>query len=143
MTTISRIGNRTAFTLVELMVAVTVITIGMVFVLGAFNQCLSSMTTAEKMVVACGLLEEKMPEIDAIYKEAHGAQPGEWDGDFEDEKYKDYSWSRKVWLFPDVKFGIGAILYLYLCKENVSVSWKQGKSIKDVSVQRIVRRKPE
>ena len=58
-----------AFTLVELMIAVAVIAVGMVFVLGAFSQCLSALTTARKMVTANYLLNGKLWESDLAIKQ--------------------------------------------------------------------------
>ena len=52
-----------AFTLVELLIAVAVIAVGMVFILGALSQCVSAFTTAQNMVTANYLLNKKIWEI--------------------------------------------------------------------------------
>ena len=48
--------RRAGFTLVELMIAVAIVAVGMVFVLGAFSQCLSALSSSEKTIKAAGLL---------------------------------------------------------------------------------------
>jgi len=137
----SRIGSREGFTLVELMAAVAVIAVGMVFVLGAFNQCLSSMTTAEKTVTACGLLNDRIYQIDFAYIQSNGSQEGSWSGGFQEEQHKGFNWTQVVQPVSQ-DFGNETIfVQVALNEEKVSIAWKQGSVVKDVSVTRYVRKK--
>lgn len=129
-----------AFTLVELMAAVAVIAVGMVFILGAFNQCLSSMNTAGKTVTAVGLMNDKLQHIDSEHIQNNGSQEGSWSGGFEQDRYQGFNWSQVV-RPVEQDFGNETVFAQDgLNEETVSVSWKQGKVIKDVSVTRFVKR---
>jgi len=131
-----------AFTLVELMIAVAVIAVGMVFVLGAFSQCLSALTTARKMVTANYLLNGKLWESDLAIKQENGSQEGEWSGVFL-EPYESFNWTHKI-KAVSVEFGNESLPGLERLNEEImKVSWLQGRQTKDISVVRYVKKKNE
>ncbi len=135
-------ANRIGFTLVELMAAVAVIAVGMVFILGAFSQCVSSLTTAEHKITACFLLNAKIWEEGLAIKENNGSEPGEWSEAFE-PPYEHFNWTHIV------RDGVSAgdlgneslFVQENLNEEESRVSWTQGKAVKDVTVTRYVRKK--
>lgn len=48
------------FTLVELLLAVSISTVGMVFVLGALMQCLAALNTTEKRITASNMINQRL-----------------------------------------------------------------------------------
>jgi len=131
-----------AFTLVELMIAVAVIAVGMVFILGAFSQCLSALTTARKMVTANYLLNGKIWESDLAIKLENGSQGGEWSGVFS-EPYENFNWTHKIQAVSGDFSNESLPVFERLNEEIIKVSWLQGLLIKDISVVRYVRKKNE
>ncbi|OIO36229.1 MAG: hypothetical protein AUJ74_03160 [Candidatus Omnitrophica bacterium CG1_02_44_16] len=136
------LGHRRAFTLVELMAAVAVIAVGMVFILGAFSQCMSSLATAEHKITANFLLNAKIWEEGLAIKENNGSEAGEWSEAFK-PPYENFNWTRVV------RDGVSAgdlgneslFAQENLNEEESKVSWAQGKAVKDVTVTRYVKRK--
>jgi hypothetical protein len=125
------------------MVSVAVIAVGMVFVLGAFNQCLSSMTTADKTVTACGLLNARMWQIDSDHRQNNGSEEGLWSGTFEDAGQSGFNWTQAVRPVSQ-DFGNETIFVQEnLYEETVVIAWQQGKAVKDVTITRFVKRKKE
>ncbi len=130
------------FTLVELMAAVAVIAVGMVFILGAFCQCVSSLTTAEHKITANLLLNAKIWEEDLVLKENNGSEAGEWSEAFK-PPYENFNWTHVV------RDGVSAgdfgneslFVQENLNEEAFTVFWTQGKAVKDVTVTRFVKRK--
>ena len=130
------------FTLVELMAAVAVIAVGMVFILGAFSQCVSSLTTAEHKITASFLLNARIWEEDLEIKDNNGSEAGEWSEAFK-PPYEKFN------LTHVVRDGVSAgdlgneslFVQENLNEEEFSVSWVQGKAVKDVSVTRFAKRK--
>ncbi len=134
--------DRPGFTLVELLAAVAVIAVGMVFVLGAFSQCITSLDTAQKMIDANYLLNARAWEIDLADKQNNGTGEGEWSGVFAPPNEK-FNWTRIV-RPVSADFGQEAeYVQQALSEEVLKVSWPQGKIAKDISVTRYVRKKQE
>ena len=135
-----RIGRSNGFTLVELLVAVAVIAVGMVFVLGAFSQCMSSLTTAERMVIANDLLNAKIWEDNLALKANNGSETGEWSEGFPAPD-TGFRWTHVV---GDVAADFGnetLVVQGTLNQDLWKISWTQGKIAKDVSVTRYVKKK--
>lgn len=138
----NRFGCRKAFTLVELMAAVAVIAVGMVFVLGAFNQCLSSMTTAHRMIAATNLLNVKIWDDDLAMRQENGSVEGAWEGTFEPPN-EGFHWTQEVRAILQDFGNETLFVQENLNEETMGVAWQQGKTAKDVSVTRFVRKKKE
>ena len=140
----SRIGimskKANGFTLVELLVAVAVIAVGMVFVLSALGQCIKGMTTAQKSLTASELLTQKLWEIDLEHIENNGSIEGEWSGAFS-EPNEGFRWSQVV-AELEGDFGVSTpFVQEALNEETVFVYWKQGRMKRDVRVSRYVPKK--
>lgn len=130
-----------AFTLVELLVAVSVIAVGMVFVLSAFGRCLSSFETSKKMIRASYLLADKMWEIDLEYKKSNGSIQGEWSG-LNATCDGNFSWVQNVTEVSAAAFGEeGSIMEQGFNMEVVRFAWPQGVQKRDLSVTRYVVKK--
>ena len=130
------------FTLVELMAAVAVIAVGMVFVLSAFSQCASSLAIAQKMVTANYLLNGKIWEIDLAHKVNNGSEEGEWSGTFVSPN-EEFNWTQIV---QPVSADFGqetSFVQENLNEEILKIAWSQGKVAKDISVTRYVHKKRE
>jgi prepilin-type N-terminal cleavage/methylation domain-containing protein len=128
------------FTLVELMAAAAVIAVGMVFVLGAFNQCMSALTTAQRTITASRLLNAKIWEDDAFLKTVAGLEAGNESGVFS-PPYENFNWSRSVYEDSFSDYGNeSAVLEKNLNKEELKVIWQQGKKTKDISITRCVKK---
>ena len=133
--------KNSGFTLVELLIAVVVIAVGMVFVLGALSQCVAVLNTASKTIEANYLLNQKFAELDASYFGV-GAAEGEASGAFEENK--DFSWVVKDAEEITTDFGKQAsFIKDSFNEETVSITWKQGKISKDLLVTRFVKRKKD
>jgi len=133
--------SKIGFTLVELMAAVAVIAVGMVFILGAFSQCMSSLTTAEHKITASFLLNAKIWEDDLLLKANNGSETGEWSEVFE-SPYEKFNWTHVVREIVSVgDFNLESLpVHENLNEEVLTVSWVQGKVVKDVTVTRLVKK---
>ncbi|HQP91085.1 MAG TPA: prepilin-type N-terminal cleavage/methylation domain-containing protein [Candidatus Omnitrophota bacterium] len=130
-----------AFTLIELLIAVVVIAVGMVFVLGALSQCVAVLDTASKTIEANYLLNQKVWELDESYY-GTGSAEGETTGSFETSK--DFSWSVNDVEEITTDFGKQAsFIKDSFNEETVKISWKQGRVSKDLSITRYVKRKKD
>lgn len=129
-----------AFTLVELLVAVSVIAIGMVFVLGAFSRCLSSSNIAKKMIQASFLLTNKIWEIDLEHVKDKGSLQGRWEGVFE-TKNESFSWSQVV---TDASArALGEEAYVIedgFNAEIIAVGWDQARLARNLSISRYIKK---
>ena len=131
-----------AFTLVELLVAVAVIAVGMVFVLGSFSQCMSGAGTARNMETAGYLLNAKLWEIDEARKVANATEEDFISGEFA-APYQSFNWSDTLSTITSDFGNESLVVRGNLTEETIKVSWKQGKTVKDVSVVRYIKKKIE
>ncbi len=132
-----------AFTLVELLVAAAVIAVGMVYVLGALGRCVTALTTSERMVTATFLLNNKLWQLDEIYRQDQGAEAGTDNGVFT-EPYERFEWAQTTSMVPaDVgdAFNQTTALREAFLEETVTVSWAQGKATRAISATRYVPRR--
>jgi len=135
--------RKKAFTLVELLVAVAVIAVGMVYALGALGQCVTALTMSQRMVTATFLLNNKLWRLEEIYRENNGAEPNTDSGKFE-EPYENFEWAQSTLIVTaDIgnDFNQTDDLRKAYLEETVRVSWKQGKTTRDISVTRYVWRR--
>ena len=125
------------------MAAVAVIAVGMVFILGAFSQCMSSLTTAEHKITASFLLNAKIWEEDLARMENNGSEPGEWSEVFT-APYEKFNWTHVVRekVSPGDLGNESLFIEENLNEETLTVSWVQGqRAVKDIAVTRFVQKK--
>jgi len=138
----ARLRHTKAFTLVELLVAAAVIAVGMVYVLGALGRCMTALAASERMVTATFLLNNKLWQLDEIYRQDQGAEAGTDNGRF-NEPYDGFEWTQAT---APVSANLGdefnqtTLLRDLFLEETVTVSWKQGAATRDISVTRYVPR---
>jgi len=140
----ARHRRKKAFTLVELLVASAVIAVGMVYVLGALGRCMTALAASERMVTASFLLNNKLWQLDELYRQDQGAEMGTDRGRF-DEPYDLFEWEQfTTAVSAEVGDGYNQTTLLRdaFLEETVRVSWStQGQAARSISVTRYVPRR--
>lgn len=80
--TILKIGSKTAFTLIEVLLAVTILAIGMTGVIRAYFTMINAMETAQYSIDAACLMKVKMGEIEENAIMTGGTKTGSNTGNF-------------------------------------------------------------
>lgn len=110
------------FTLVELMVAVVISVVGLVFVFSALQSSANVLSISEKMKTANELLNRKIWESDKL-EAASGAVMGETSGVFA-APYEAFSWMRNVSEFSDVfQEDTDEDVDAHLWRETTTIFW--------------------
>lgn len=107
------------FTLIEIMLAVVILSFGLVLVLRSFATALDGITRSENVKAASYLLEEKMEEIKEKAKEEDGIKRGTSSGQFTVLTPRRCEWSLEV-----VPSGVDEDLN----EVKLEISWQEGKS---------------
>lgn len=89
-----RIGSR-GFTLIEVMLAVSILAIGIIGVLRAYSTAVNALGVGQENIDAVCLLKEKMSEIERLVLEGEGISPGTSSGRFEGE-LESFEWESVV-----------------------------------------------
>jgi len=89
----SRQGTKSGFTLIEVMLAVTILGIGIIGVIRAYTTAIDGLKAAECGIEEACLLKEKMAEIKEEYIKNPVISEGAESGEFVDE-YADYRWEK-------------------------------------------------
>lgn len=119
-----RMQRSKGFTLLEVMVAVVIMSTVLVTLIGLKNKSMQDVALAEHITTATLLAKRLM--LETIAK---NPQPVEDEGDFpEEEQYKDYTWKRAVSRFPLP--GIGTMIKEY----RIAVLWKEGSREEQVEL---------
>ena len=87
----SRIGNNQGITLIEILLAVVILSVGIAGVLQAYAVAVTTLETGQDYVDAIQLLKAKMAEIEQKAIEEKGLSAGLSRGEFE-EGLGDYQW---------------------------------------------------
>ncbi|TSA56658.1 type II secretion system protein [bacterium] len=125
--------NNTGFTLIEIMLAVVILSFGLVLVLRSFATSLDGMKRSGNVKAASYLLEEKMEEVKEKAKEDGGITRGCSSGEFEKSDcadlkntclpagrdYTDHRWDLSV-----KQSGVDEDLN----EVELVISWQEGKS---------------
>ena len=90
-----RIGNSRGFTLVEVMLAVTILAIGIIGVLRGYATSVNALGVGQENIDAVCMLKEKMLEIEQIALEEEGISPGTSSGEFEG-RFEGFEWEWEV-----------------------------------------------
>ncbi|MBN1586610.1 MAG: type II secretion system protein [Candidatus Omnitrophica bacterium] len=96
MPTTLPIGKNNAFTLVELLLAVSVLAFGLSMILQGYLTSLKALNRTEELITASVLLESKMDEVLETSTEEKGIQPGFASGDFEEFGDKRHRWELRA-----------------------------------------------
>ena len=75
--TILRIGSERAFTLIEVLLTITILAVGMIGVLCAYSTMINAMEVAQYNIDAACLLKARMGKIEEGAITARGISPGE------------------------------------------------------------------
>ena len=107
-------GDRqsTGFTLLEVMVAVTIMGMVLVILLGLKNKSMEDVALAEHITVATMLAKRTMVAVTA----SKPSQPSEDEGEFPEADYAGYRWKTTISPTPLVQF----------MEVRVAVLWKEG-----------------
>ena len=89
----SETGSNKGFTLVEVLLAVSILSIGIVGVLRGYATSINALGIAQESANAVCLLKEKMLEIEQIALEQKGIETGRSSGEFKDDGQEGYSWT--------------------------------------------------
>ncbi len=108
----SAIRNETGFTLLEVMVAVAILSLVLVTLLGLKNRSVEDVILAERMTTATLLAKRLMVETLSVQPLA----PAEDEGEFEEEEFKEFAWKKAV----------SPTSIPQLMEVRVAVLWKQG-----------------
>ena len=94
---ILRIGSSqgSGFTLVEIMLAITILTIGIIGVLRAYVTSVNTLEAGQDSIDVVCLLKEKMAEIEEVAIKEGGISPATSSGKFEDE-FEDFRWELEI-----------------------------------------------
>ena len=94
---ILRIGSdqHSGFTLVEIMLTITILTVGIIGILRAYATSINALEVSRDTVDAVCLLKKKMAEIEQAAIEEGGISPGSSSGRFEDE-FENFLWKLEV-----------------------------------------------
>ena len=84
-----------AFTLVEIMLTITILTVGIIGILRAYATSVNALEVSRDTVDAVCLLKEKMAEIEQAAIDEGGNSPGFSSGRFEDE-FENFGWKLEV-----------------------------------------------
>lgn len=113
-----RTPNSHGFTLLEVMVAVAIMSMVLVTLLGLKNRTMQDVALADHIATATMLAKRKM--VDTISIGTRPTSPVEDDGDFTgEENFKDYVWKRSISKIPIVGTA-------FVTEIRVAVLWKEG-----------------
>ncbi|MBI5416250.1 MAG: prepilin-type N-terminal cleavage/methylation domain-containing protein [Candidatus Omnitrophica bacterium] len=107
----SQTGNRRGVTLVEVLLAVVVLSVGIVGVLRAYIISLGALEAAQGTIDSVHLARQKMADVEQTVLEQGGVSPGLVSGNFEGV-YQDYVWQWET----------AAASTEALCRSGVTVS---------------------
>jgi general secretion pathway protein I len=108
--------NSKGFTLLEVMVAVSIMAMVLVTLLGLQSRTMQDVAQADHITTATLLAKRMMVEVIVSKK----WQPVEEDGDFKDEdNFKDYTWKKTISQIP-------LLSSVFITEIRIAVLWKEG-----------------
>jgi len=114
-----RTPNSSGFTLLEVMVAVSIMAMVLVTLLGLKNRSMQDVMAAEHITTATMLAKREMAKIITTHLSSNWT-PDEQEGDFTGEEYfSGYTWKKTISLIP--LFGSTVVTDI-----RVAVLWKEG-----------------
>ena len=118
--------NKKAYLLFEVIITITILSIGLVFVIRAVNYSMHVAQSAVNYRQAFGLLSEKAFDIERS-SWLLGLELQSEEGEFESDS--DYRWSYSVVSLEELSFG----------KINLDVSWDKGRRKGSLGIESYVR----
>jgi len=107
-----RTPNSHGFTLLEVMVAVSIMAMVLVTLLGLKNRTMQDVALAEHITIATMLAKRTM--VDSILVKPR--LPAEEEGEFPEEEFKDYAWKKAISPTPLAQ----------IMEVRIAVLWKEG-----------------
>ncbi len=104
--------NVSGFTLLEVMVAVAIMAMVLVTLLGLKNNSMQDVSLMQHMTTATMLAKRAMVEATMVKPRL----PGEDEGAFPEEEFKDYSWKKTITPTPLID----------IMEVRIAVLWKEG-----------------
>ncbi|MFA5350941.1 MAG: prepilin-type N-terminal cleavage/methylation domain-containing protein [Candidatus Omnitrophota bacterium] len=114
---ISATGKSKGFTLIEIMISISILSVGLIFVLQGLTQCLSILRISQNNLEASLLAEEKMAEVEIAAKQDKTTFSKDASGE-EQSGNIEFKW--QIRLTPDSG-------YEDLNKVMDTVYWKEGR----------------
>ena len=114
--------NLQGFTLLEVMVAVSIMAMVLVTLLGLKNRTMQDVALADRITTATLLAKRVMTETLLT----RPTKPLEDQGEFSEEYYKDYTWKKSIAPFPEPMIQIMEV--------RVAVLWKDGDREESVNL---------
>lgn len=108
----SAIRTEAGFTLLEVMVAVAIMAMVLVTLLGLKNNSMRDVSLMQHMTTATMLAKRAMVEATMVKPRL----PGEDEGAFPEEEFKDYSWKKTITPTPLID----------IMEVRIAVLWKEG-----------------
>ena len=124
--------SQSGFTLIEVVVAMTILVMFLVPILGAISGGMKNISTAKRRSVALMLAQNKMMELEMMpVPEAEGVE----EGDF--PEFPDYRWQYDAIKTPDLEL-MEETIGLIGMEIHLSVFWKEGESEKSISIKTLL-----
>lgn len=141
-----RLIKKEAFTLIEVMVSVAILSIGLVLILQGLARSLNILRIVEDNMEATFTAENKMAESDILAKEDWDDYESGLSDSFESEDIE-YDWKIEVkpvvWDSADLGLEEIPEIYQELNEVSASLSWKEGKRNGEVIFSTYARSKEE
>ena len=102
-------GSRPGFTLVEVMLSVSILAIGLVAVLGGYASLINGLEIAEANIDALCLLKDKLAEIEQDNLKVLNASSESTTGGFKGQQGQDFSWASEVRILDKSELGIESL----------------------------------
>lgn len=109
-------NSQSGFTLLEVMVAVSILAMVLVTLLGVKNRSMQDVLLADRMTTATLLAKREMTETLRNLVQT----PKEEEGEFEEEEFKDYTWKKSITPMPLDNNEV-------ITEIRVAVLWKEGE----------------
>lgn len=110
------------FTLLEVMVAVSIMAMVLVTLLGLKNRTMQHVAMADRITTATMLAKRVMTET-LLTKPT---KPEEGTGEFSEDEYKEYTWKKNIAPFPEP--------LVQIMEVHVAVLWKDGEREESVEL---------
>ncbi len=124
--------NQDGFTLIEVVVAMTILVMFLVPILGAISGGMKNIATAKRRSAALMLAQDKMTELEMMpVPETEGSESGDF------SEFPDYRWEYEAIKTPDLEL-MEERIGLIGMEIHLSVFWSEGQSEKSISLKTLI-----